>query len=121
MPKVKATNNLFKLEAYANAKTTTLQLVDNAERKFLSEKIEIPVAIMYRLYHLGRAYDLQHMKLLRPDGQLILDYIQSQQICSHLEFLNGFLKDPVVQHYANPLITALQEAKTKSRSALIIT
>lgn len=120
MPKVKATDSLFSLRAYANAKTTTLQVVDNSERSFLSARIEIPVAIMYRLYHLGRAYDLQHLKLFRPNGQLILDFIQSQQVCSHLEFLNGFLIDPVVQHYTKPLVIALQGARAKSRSALII-
>ncbi len=79
----------------------------------------IPVPILYRMYHLGRAYDFQTMKLLRPDGKKVLDWHNLQQLLAEVECLSDVIIDPVVKHYSNLLIACLKETKNKTSSGLV--
>ena len=120
MSKVKARSKVLDVATYENGLVSNLQLVDNATRKKLCEEIKIPLAIMFRLYHLGRAYDFQSLKLFRPDGSNILDYSTIQNLCAELELLRNIVTDPVIEHYTNVLIPAIQDTKSKPRASLIL-
>ena len=114
MPKVKAWNGMLDLQTYEKADKAVIQLIDNLKREKIGDQIEIPVPIMYRLYHLGRAYDFQTMKLFRPQGKMILDWMNLQQLSSEIEFFNKVIKDPIISHFMEiltPLLNSLRETK----------
>ncbi len=119
MTKFKAWKNRLSLSAYEQSPLSTIQIVDNKNRELIGEAISIPVPIMYRLYHLGRAYDFQTMKLLIPDGKKILDWHNLQQLIAEIECLSDVVIDPVINHYSSLLLAPLKETIKKTDCGLV--
>jgi hypothetical protein len=97
-PRTKPLNRILELDTYTETrkvlfKSAPIREIDN------DEGIEIPVAIVYRMYYLGRAYDFQSIKLIEPKGKVFIPYVDSQLLIAELEKLSGIVKDPVVEHY----------------------
>jgi hypothetical protein len=120
MPKVKAWKNKLNLDSYKESQTSILQVVGDVNCMRVGEKISIPVPIMYRFYHLGRAYDFQAMKLFRPEGKILIDWIHLQQICGELEYLSEIVIDPVITHFTALLLPVLQSFRTEKGAKMVI-
>ena len=119
MPKIKAWKNRLSLSSYEQSPLSTLQVIDSKNRELIGDSISIPVPIMYRMYHLGRAYDFQTMKLLIPDGKKILDWHNLQQLITEIECLSDVVIDPVISHYSSQLLAPLKETITRTNCGLV--
>ena len=119
MPRIKAWKNRLTLSAYESAPLSTLQIIDNKSRELVGEPISIPVPIMYRMYHLGRAYDFQTMKVLMPDGKKVFDWHNLQQLKTEIENLGDVVIDPVISHYSNQLLASLNETVSRTSCGLV--
>ncbi|GGB14883.1 hypothetical protein [Agarivorans gilvus] len=119
MPNVKAWKDKLNLETYQGSSCSTLQVVDSQSRELLGAEVSIPVQIMYRLYHLGRAYDFHTMKLLRPDGKSILDWTHIQQLRAEIECLSDIVVDPVVAHFVSILLSRFEATNVRTACNLI--
>ena len=119
MPKIKAWKNRLTLSSYEDSPLSTLQVIDNKTRELVGDPISIPVPIMYRMYHLGRAYDFQTMKILIPDGTKMLDWHNLQQLKTEIENLSEVVIDPVITHYTSQLLVPLSETVSKTSCGLV--
>ena len=119
MPKIKAWKNRLTLSSYEDSPLSTLQVIDNKTRELVGDPISIPVPIMYRMYHLGRAYDFQTMKILIPDGKKMLDWHNLQQLKTEIENLSEVVIDPVITHYTSQLLVPLSETVSKTSCGLV--
>ena len=75
-----------------------------------SDEIGVPVAICYRIFHLGSAYDGQIVKYLQPSGSVSIPYLEIQRLVSELEVVEKVTTDPVAQHYLAPLLRLLRQS-----------
>ena len=58
-----------------------------------SDEIGVPVAICYRIFHLGSAYDGQIVKYLQPSGSVSIPYLEIQRLVSELEVVEKVTTD----------------------------
>ena len=60
MPPVKPIDSILDIGSYAGDRKVAFRLVGGGRLSgALAATVEIPLPIVYRLYHLGRAYDFQ--------------------------------------------------------------
>lgn len=119
MPQVKSWNNKLKIETYSDGAFATIQIVDNETREFIGGEVGIPLQILYRLHYMGRAYDFQTMKLLKPNGNQILDWTNMTQLKGEIQYLLEAIRDPVIIHYVRPLMLNLELTTNRPKSHLI--
>ena len=88
----------LELATYAHDKVATFKL---ASKALVPEAatVSVPVPIMYRFYHVGRAYDLNQLKNLQPSGNAAVDFISIQLLIQELEQVSELIDDPVLRHY----------------------
>ena len=84
------------------------------------EPVLVPVPIMYRFYHLGRAYDLNQLKQLQPTGHSVVSFVPLQLLIQELEQVAEFVADPVVQHYSQCLVAAFKIMRNDTSTVLHI-
>lgn len=120
MPKVKPWNGMLELETYETSQKSVVQFIDNIRREIIGNAVEIPVPIMYRFYYLGRAYDFQTMKLLKPNGKIILDRVQSLKIGSELELFSLIIKDPIIEHFLKALLPLFETTKEIKGTSIVV-
>ena len=120
MSRFNAWNNMLELSKYEKADKTLIQFVDNTQREKIGEPIEIPIPIMYRLYHLGRAYDFQTMKLLRPNSEMVLDRINILELYAEINFLEQVIKDPIITHFIDVLMPILKSVKDIKGAGMVV-
>lgn len=83
--------------------------------------VVIPVPLMYRLYHLGRAYDLPRLIALRPtDGKALVPYVQAQSLGLELELLASFVSDPALNHYTSKLLELIANTRTDTKCSFTV-
>jgi hypothetical protein len=82
--------------------------------------IHIPVPIAFRLYHLGRAYDLARIVGLHPTGSLLVDYVNSQTLLMELELLDSIVDDPVLHHYVDELLRLLIYVRQDTKRSILV-
>lgn len=83
------------------------------------EAVCIPIPIMYRYLHIGRAYDLHQLKNLHPDHSGSVYFVEMQLLILELEQVSELVDDTVLQHYGNLLVTYLKSARTDTKDRLI--
>jgi hypothetical protein len=109
------------LDTYKNDRRVAFQLVNvGSGEPARPQKIEIPLAIVYRLYFLGRAFDGQAVKNLQPDGKVAITYNQIQQIIGELELVSKAVSDPVSLHYIEQLIPFLKYTVPFPNATLLV-
>lgn len=116
---MRALHKKLDLGTYAHDKMVTFTFKSEAttERQ-QSEPIQVPVPIMYRFYHLGRAYDLNQLKQLQPTGRSVVSFVPLQLLIQELEQVAQFVNDPVVQHYSDLLVQSFKQTRHDTDSML---
>jgi hypothetical protein len=82
------------------------------------DEVAVPIAIVYRLHHLGRAFDGQAVKHLLPEGMFRIGFIDTQRLISELELVSTAVSDPVSQHYLAKLLPLLRTTAGYPSSAV---
>jgi hypothetical protein len=118
MPHVKPRDGMFDVATYENSQTNQIRFVDGSTKSELCAPTIIPTPILYRLYYLGRAYDLQGLKRLRPDQKDTLGFLESQQICSELEFLNRVVTDPLLKAFSDEIESKLVSIRANTKCCI---
>ena len=109
----------LELRTYANDKLVTFQMTTSAGIA-VDSVVGVPLPIIFRYYHLGRAYDLHQLKNLHPTGTVSLDYIALQLLIGELEQVAALVADPVIQAYNATLLPILKSGLTDKTSRLFI-
>lgn len=106
-----------------------LELITYAHDKLFSFKltssepdatVSIPIPIMYRYYHIGRAYDLHQLKNLQPTSSVSMDFLSIQLLVQELEQISEIISDPVLNHYSNLLVPYLKTTRENTKERLIL-
>jgi cyanate lyase len=110
----------LELSTYQNDKFVVLILYKQLGGA-ISTSVMIPLPIMYRFYHIGRAYDLHQLKNLHPDGgKMVFDFIDIQLLIQEVEQICDLIADPVIRHYATILIPYLKLSSSETKWILAI-
>lgn len=119
MPNVKSLNDALKLETYALHRCVKFS-VDSGSGSMGSgsDVVAVPIAIVHRLHHLGRAFDGQVVKHLVPQGMLRIGFIDTQRLIGELELVAEAVADPVTQHYLAKLLPLLRTTSALPLSAV---
>jgi hypothetical protein len=112
-----------KLDLATYAKDTTVRFkwasIDLAAG-LADSQVRVPLPIAYRLYHLGRAYDLHQLKNLHPDRSTDLSFIEVQLLILELKQVVSIVADPVIAHYAQVLIPYLARQRSETKDRLVM-
>lgn len=113
---------MLDLGTYAQDNTVsfTCRLAVSSEHQS-PEPIHVPVPIMYRFYHLGRAYDLNQLKQLQPTGNSLVSFIPAQLLVQELEQVAILVNDPVIRHYSTLLVQFLNQNRNETGSVIHVT
>lgn len=82
--------------------------------------ISVPIPIMYRFYHLGRAYDLHQLKNFIPAGISVVDFISMKLLAAEIEALQELIDDPVLKHYGGQLVDYIGRISVDTKSRLLV-
>jgi hypothetical protein len=118
MSHIRPINKILDLSTYAGDPPVDFRLVGGDDHEL--SRVQIPVSVVYRLYHLGRAFDFQAVKLMHPGSMTRLEYPQLQLLITELEQVASIVHDPVSQHYLASLLPTLRERRTTTACALIV-
>lgn len=118
---MRALGKKLELATYANDKPFIFKFASKSmSTEHPEEVVTIPIPIMYRYYHIGRAYDLHQLKNLQPTGDTSIDFISAQLLIQELEQIMELIDDPVLQHYSGLLILYLKGARSDTKDRLIL-
>ena len=122
MARTKPLSQVLNLDTYEGDLKVELRLVADTdeEQAEAPDPVEIPRSIVRRLHHLGRAFDGQAVKYLKPQGKVRVDFIWLQRLIGELELVRETTTDPVSLHYLSQLIPMLTASRTIKNSALLI-
>ncbi|MCP5347251.1 MAG: hypothetical protein R3F41_17020 [Gammaproteobacteria bacterium] len=110
MAMTKPLSKVLDLETYTNQDRVRFIVESgNGDVEPISDAVEIPISIVHRLYHLGRAFDAQVVKLIDPTASFRLDFFKLQSLVSELELVLKIVNDPVTQHYLGMLLPELKK------------
>lgn len=115
--KMRALHQKLNLATYAKDKVTRFRL--NPGLDFNDEGVSIPVPIMYRFYHLARAYDLPQLRNFSPTGTVAVDFIAMRFMITEIQALQELIDDPVVQFYGDQLTTYMSHTSVDAKSRLL--
>jgi hypothetical protein len=119
MPHVKPLNDALKIETYALHKSVKFSVDMASDTKHApAQEVAVPIAIVHRLHHLGRAFDGQAVKHLLPQGMFRIGFIDTQRLISELELVATAVSDPVTQHYLAKLLPLLRTTSASPSSAV---
>jgi hypothetical protein len=118
---MRALHRKLDLSTYAHDKAVafTFRSATSADQAQL-KSVHVPVPIMYRFYHLGRAYDLNQLKQLQPTGSSSVSFVPLQLLIQELEQVAQFVNDPVIQHYSNILSESFKKVRQDTSCMLHI-
>lgn len=117
--RMRALSKKLDLATYARDKLVDFRIVCGGE---VSDEtmVSVPVPILYRYYHIGRAYDFHQIKNLQPTGSVSLDFVASQMLCAELEQVGELVNDPVIHAYNAKLLSLLKTARTNTAARLVM-
>lgn len=116
--KMRALHQKLDLATYSRDKVIRFKLSTHPDPD--DQGISVPVPIMYRFYHLGRAYDLHQLKNFIPTGITAVDFISMRLLVAEIEALQEVIGDPVLKHYGNQLVDYISGATEDTKSRLIV-
>lgn len=115
---MRALSRKLDIATYEMDKVTRFKLDILADPQ--GEGISVPIPIMYRFYHLGRAYDLHQLKNFIPTGSSAVDFISMKLLAAEIEGLLAVIDDPVLKHYGDQLVQYVGGTLVNSKSRLIV-
>jgi hypothetical protein len=118
MPQTKPLSTALELQTYLGERTVAFTLVGTPTDVEMPTTVHVPISIAFRLHYLGRAFDGQVVKLIKPAGMTRVDYIQLQRLIEELELVAETTKDPVSQHYLSQLLPLLSISRKYPTSSL---
>lgn len=108
------------IATYERDKVVTFRFMNGqSPSELVGEPILIPLPLVYRLYHIGRAYDLPQLTALHPTGKVAVDYFAMQLLISELEQMAKLVNDPALNHYGSLLLTLLSTERGNTKAYLI--
>mgnify|MGYP001273024993 CR=1 FL=1 len=111
----------LEIATYAHDKVVTFRLTSRAnEHGNADSYVAVPLPIMFRYYHLGRAYDLHQLKNLHPAEAHTIDFTSIQLLALELEQVSELVGDPVIRHYGNRLVSYLAAAREATKDNLTV-
>ena len=119
LPITVARSKVFDFNRYEATKKVLFKLTFKIEGND-NNGVEIPVGIVYRMYFIGRAYDFQAIKLIQPQGKVLITYVNAQLLISELEMLTNFVKDQVLEKYLNVLLPYLRSSRELKDCSIIV-
>ena len=121
MTKVKPIEKILDANSYVNDRKVIFRIA-NPEQvpDDPTNSIQISLAIAYRLYHLGRAYDLQTIKLIHPGAMTRIEYVHLPSLTIELEQIFDIVNDPVARHHLQLLLPLLKSKRQNAKSALLV-
>lgn len=117
--RMRALSKKLDLATYARDKLVDFRIVSTSETDN-EAMVSIPVPILYRYYHIGRAYDLRQLKNLQPTGSVSLDYVALQLLRMELEQVGDLVIDPVIHAYNAQLLPLLESARADTAARLVM-
>lgn len=118
---MRALGKKLEIKTYANDKMVTFRVESRVAIPGEPEaSISVPLPIVFRLYHIGRAYDLHQIKNLHPTGSVAFDFISQQLLTQELEQVAELIDDPVLHHFCDLLVPYLKAARADTASMLIV-
>jgi hypothetical protein len=122
MPKVKPIDQILDINAYAHETKVTFRMVrtEQTQHNDQSYGVEVPISIVYRLFHLGRAYDFQTVKFLSPSALTRVEYVHLSTLALEFERIFEIVNDPVARHYLQLLLDLLKNNRQNTKTALLI-
>lgn len=116
--KMRALRQKLDLETYAKDKVIRFKLNFHPDQN--DEGISIPIPIMYRFYHVGRAYDLHQLKNFIPTGTSAVDFISMRLLTAEIQAVRELISDPVLKYYGDLLVSYIEASSTDTKSRLIV-
>ena len=122
MPKVKPIDQILDITAYAHETKVTFRMTrtDQTQDNAQTGGIEVPISIVYRLFHLGRAYDFQTIKFLSPTALTRVEYVHLPTLALEFERIFEIVNDPVARHYLQLLLGLLKNNRENTKTALLM-
>ena len=120
MPKFKPTSGVLDLANYSNDRPIVFSFAGSSASSKSNDAVSMPISIAYRIFHLGRAYDFQSVKLMYPSGTARLDFAQREHLISELSQVRRLVNDPVVEYYLAQLLPYLEGRRKETGAALFI-
>ena len=118
---IRALGRKLELATYENDLKVDFTINSHIEPAVGNESpVSVPLPLMYRYYHIGRAYDLHQLKNLHPTGVSSLDFLSMQLLIQELEQIAELINDPVLHHYSALLVAYLVSARSDTKSKLLI-
>ena len=116
--KMRALHQKLDLATYSRDKLVRFKLTTHLNPE--DSGISIPVPIMYRFYHIGRAYDLHQLKNFIPTGTSAIDFISMRLLVAEIEAVREMIHDPVLEHYGTQLIDYISANPEDTKSRLMV-
>ncbi len=109
-------------ETYAHDDVVIFQVGNSASPESRTfPPVAVPVPLMYRLYHLGRAYDLPRLVALHPtDGKVLVPYVQAQSLGLELELVASIVSDGALGHYIGQLLQLISETRSDTKCSFVV-
>jgi hypothetical protein len=121
MPKVKPIEKILDIDSYRNDRKVIFRIVGpDQQPRDANDSVEVPISIVYRLFHLGRAYDFQTIKLIQPGGMTRIDYLHLPLLTLEFEQIFHLVNDPVARHYLQTLLPLLKSKRHDTKTALVV-
>src|SRR3569623_98429 len=108
-------------ETYAHDDVVTFRVSKAAspESQALSP-VTVPVPLMYRLYHLARAYDLRHIIPLHPtSGTVLIPYVDVQALGLELELVSSIVDAPAIDQCVGQLLKLVSNTRGDPKFSLL--
>jgi hypothetical protein len=116
--KMRALRQKLNLATYSQDKAIRFKMSTNLDPD--DQGISVPISIMYRFYHIGRAYDLHQLKNFIPTGISAVDFISMKLLVAEIEALQELIDDPVLKHYGGQLVDYISGISVDAKSRLIV-
>lgn len=111
----------LELATYAHDKIVTFKFASKSQALAQpGNTVSVPLPIMHRYHHVGRAYDLHQLKNLQPTGSSAFDFISVRLLVQELEQISELIDDPVLWHYSGLLVPFLKSAAADTKDTLIL-
>lgn len=116
--KMRALHQKLDLATYLQDRVVRFKLSTSVDPS--DQGVSIPIPIMYRFYHIGRAYDLHQLKNFTPTGVTAVDFISMKLLVAEIEALKELINDPVLKHYGDQLVDYITGISVDTKSRLIV-
>ncbi|GHA52523.1 hypothetical protein ACFFLZ_12910 [Photobacterium aphoticum] len=84
-------------------------------------KLTLPTSIMHRLFRLGQAYGIKHLRFLESECKLIVGVAELSQFVGDLKKVLKLINDEVLHVYINRILDEISKPSNKRRHIAIST